>query len=78
MSDENRSVYRYESRSVCKECRKYPPAPRNWLCDHCAREMKGKVTADSEIQRIHAAYVSERSKPAPAMGYTVRRGGKSG
>lgn len=70
------AVYRYESRAVCKHCGKYPPAPRNWLCGNCSAEMKGKVKGDSEIQKIHAAYVAERSKPVPSMGYEVRKPGK--
>lgn len=75
MRDEDRPIYKRKRAGVdiCKRCGKYPPAPRNWFCGNCITETRGRDPLDDErIARIAREHQAERSKPAPAMGYTVR------
>lgn len=76
MRDEDRPIFKRKRAGVdiCKACRKYPPAPRDWLCGTCKKELLGRDPLDDErIARIAREHQAERSKPAPAMGYTVRK-----
>lgn len=74
MSDGKAQVYRHESRAKCKHCGKYPPAPRNWLCGNCIVDLRGRDPLDPEkIAQAAKKHQAERSRPAPAMGYTVRK-----
>ena len=64
---------------LCKSCRKWPPRPRNIHCDHCLAEFRRRPDfSEDQIAAAARQHQAERSKPAPAMGYTVRKVAKSG
>lgn len=77
MDYRNISVYKPKM-SLCKQCRKYPPAPRNWLCGNCLIETRGKDALDpAKIALAHARHQAERANFRPEAGYSVRKVAKS-